>query len=67
MKLQEELGLPVNKDIPLLAMVSRLTWQKGLDIFCGKRNSRRTAVYDNTEGRTVGFAECRNFKRSSER
>ena len=35
MKFQEEFGLPVNPDIPLLAMVSRLTWQKGLDIFFG--------------------------------
>jgi starch synthase len=31
-KLQEELGLPVGADIPLLAMVTRLDEQKGLDL-----------------------------------
>lgn len=32
LKLQEETGLPVKDDIPLLAMVTRLTSQKGLDL-----------------------------------
>ncbi|GAX73007.1 hypothetical protein CEUSTIGMA_g459.t1 [Chlamydomonas eustigma] len=32
MKLQEELGLPVNGDIPLLAFIGRLDPQKGADI-----------------------------------
>ena len=32
MKLQEELGLPVNKDIPIIGIVSRLTNQKGMDL-----------------------------------
>ena len=32
MKLQEELGLEVNKDIPLFVIISRLTEQKGLDL-----------------------------------
>lgn len=31
-KLQEELKLPVNKNIPMIGMVSRLTHQKGCDI-----------------------------------
>lgn len=30
--LQEKAGLPVRDDIPLLAIISRLDWQKGLDI-----------------------------------
>lgn len=32
---QEKYGLKVDQNIPLLAMVTRLTWQKGLDIFFG--------------------------------
>lgn len=32
---QKKYGLPVDENIPLIAMVSRLTWQKGLDIFFG--------------------------------
>jgi starch synthase len=30
--LQQELGLPVRDDVPLLALISRLDWQKGLDL-----------------------------------
>lgn len=33
MELQEKLGLPLDPHIPLLSMVSRLTEQKGLDLF----------------------------------
>ena len=32
--LQEELGLPVEPDIPLLVMVTRLAGHKGLDLLC---------------------------------
>ena len=32
---QNKFGLPQNENIPVFAMVSRLTWQKGLDIFFG--------------------------------
>jgi starch synthase len=32
MALQEELGLPVNADIPLIAFIGRLDYQKGADI-----------------------------------
>lgn len=32
MALQRELGLPENPDIPLIGIVTRLTWQKGLDL-----------------------------------
>lgn len=35
MVLQENYGLKVDSNIPMIAMVSRLTWQKGLDIFFG--------------------------------
>lgn len=30
--LQEEVGLPVNPDVPLISVVTRLTWQKGIDL-----------------------------------
>ena len=30
--LQRELGLPVERDVPLLGVVTRLVWQKGLDL-----------------------------------
>lgn len=32
MKLQEEYGLPVNKDVPMIAICSRLTSMKGFDL-----------------------------------
>lgn len=32
MELQKELNLEVNKDIPILSMITRLTWQKGLEL-----------------------------------
>ncbi len=31
--LQKKLGLKVDKDVPLIGMVTRLTWQKGFDLF----------------------------------
>ncbi|MFH0891573.1 MAG: glycogen/starch synthase [Candidatus Falkowbacteria bacterium] len=31
--LQKKLGLPVAKDIPLAGMVTRLAWQKGIELF----------------------------------
>ncbi|HXV10316.1 MAG TPA: glycogen synthase GlgA [Burkholderiales bacterium] len=30
--LQRELGLPIARDVPLLGIVSRLVWQKGIDL-----------------------------------
>jgi starch synthase len=30
--LQQRLGLPLRDDVPLIGMISRLTWQKGLDL-----------------------------------
>ncbi|MCQ2978903.1 MAG: glycogen synthase GlgA [Clostridia bacterium] len=36
MKLQEEMGLEVNIDVPLIAMVSRITDQKGFDMVAEK-------------------------------
>ena len=38
LKLQERLGLKVNKNIPMLGMVSRLVYQKGLSIFLSSLN-----------------------------
>ena len=32
--LQEEVGLPINPDIPLMVMVTRLAGHKGLDLLC---------------------------------
>ncbi len=32
--LQEEVGLPVNSDVPLMVMVTRLAGHKGLDLLC---------------------------------
>ncbi|SEI87402.1 glycogen synthase GlgA [Sharpea azabuensis] len=34
--LQKEVGLPQNADIPLIGIVSRLTWQKGLDLIINR-------------------------------
>lgn len=34
--LQREVGLPENKDVPLIGVVSRLTWQKGLDLIINR-------------------------------
>lgn len=36
--LQEELGLPVKADTPLMVLISRLTDQKGLDLLAGAMN-----------------------------
>lgn len=34
--LQREVGLPENPDVPLIGIVTRLTWQKGLDLILEK-------------------------------
>lgn len=34
--LQEECGLPVDADVPLIGVVTRLTWQKGLDLIINR-------------------------------
>ncbi|MEK7203002.1 MAG: glycogen/starch synthase [Patescibacteria group bacterium] len=31
--LQKQLGLPINKNVALVGLVSRLVWQKGIDLF----------------------------------
>lgn len=36
--LQKELGLPVEDDIPLIGIVTRLTWQKGVDLIINRLN-----------------------------
>lgn len=38
--LQQELGLPVNADIPLVAFIGRLDYQKGADIVLQVRVAR---------------------------
>jgi len=54
MEFQEKYGLEVNPDIPLLAMVSRLTWQKGLDIFFG---SIDRVLEDNVQLLVIGSGD----------
>ena len=34
--LQKEVGLPVRPDVPLIGIVSRLTWQKGMDLIINR-------------------------------
>ena len=34
--LQKEVGLPVREDVPLIGIVTRLTWQKGIDLIVNK-------------------------------
>ncbi len=34
--LQREVGLPENPDVPLIGIVTRLTWQKGLDLIINR-------------------------------
>lgn len=34
--LQKKLGLPVNKDVPLVGIIMRLAWQKGIELFTEK-------------------------------
>lgn len=36
--LQKELGLPENANIPLIGIVTRLTWQKGIDLILNRMN-----------------------------
>lgn len=39
--LQKFLGLPIEPDVPLVALVSRLVWQKGLEMFSPQMARRR--------------------------
>jgi len=54
MILQEKYGLTVDQNIPLLAMVTRLTWQKGLDIFFG---SIERILEDNVQLIVIGSGD----------
>ena len=49
---QKELGLPVNKDIPLIAFIGRLDPQKGADILLGAAPS--LLQYNNVQVGAVG-------------
>jgi hypothetical protein len=53
---QKELGLPVNKDIPLIAFIGRLDPQKGADILLGAAPS--LLQYNNVQVGAHGYTAC---------
>ena len=54
--LQEELGLPVEPDVPLLVMVTRLAGHKGLDLLC--YIARRLLAEENIQMAILGTGEA---------
>jgi len=54
--LQEEVGLPVEPDVPLLVMVTRLAGHKGLDLLC--YNARRLLAEENCQLLILGTGEA---------
>jgi len=55
-ELQKELGLPVEPDVPLLVMVSRLAGHKGLDLLC--YIARRLLNEENIQMAILGTGEA---------
>ena len=55
-ELQKEVGLPVNPDVPLMAMVTRLAGHKGLDLLC--YIARRLMWEENAQLLILGTGEA---------
>ena len=53
--LQEEVGLPAEPDVPMMAMVTRLAGHKGLDLLC--YSARRLLAEENCQLVIVGTGE----------
>ena len=66
-KLQEEVGLPQDPDVPLMVMVTRLAGHKGLDLLC--HVARRLLWEENAQLLILGTGEAHyeNFFRQLQR